>query len=644
MCPSPVRKNFGRRGLCPSHKRSQGRDRVLTVRKKRQRPGPVPKLQRDLMDGCSCELRQVGRDRVPAVRKERQNTGASAEPATTPDGRVALRAPTSREGWRPRRPQEYRAQRTVPLPQGSHGRDRVLAVRKKRQTTVPAADLQRDSIGRCPCELRQVGRDGVPAVRNQYRARRTAPLPDIVQPWASFDIGQPGRDRVPAVSKNISHLGPCPSGAIATLLDAVRNRPGRDGPHPGGPQGKAEHGRLCGTCNHTRWPGALASSDRSGRDGVPAVRRNIGHRGLCPSHKVPMGGAASLRSARKGRPRAPLRNLQPHPMAGCPCAPRQVGEGRRPRRPQECRAQGTVPLPQGPMGGTVSPRSARKGRTRAPLRNLQPHPMAGWPCELRQVGEGRRPRRPQSIPGAKDCAPPGHSPTVGILRHWPAREGPRPRGPQELMGTGDRAPPGAQPRRCAPCGIGQAGMGRILAAHCLESFAECDRCRTLGALAHRRARESGGASAPPASSLRFRYPPRAATGRDARFGKPRSDPFRQICANGKAKTDAHGSPESLASRWGGVSKGVFESEESLDEIWEGSGAHRGGVVRAPEGPQGRARVVFFQDAGMLRPGRQGRSSRAGFGPWLQFSQRAPPLPPPRPATSALATGATSPAS
>jgi hypothetical protein len=105
-------------------------------------------------------------------------------------------------------------------------------------------------------------------------------------------------------------------------------------------------------------------------------------------------------------------------------------EGRRPRRPQQYRAHGTVPLPQGTKGGTassrsariggyggpcpsrgspnrrhpspfdrsggtVSSRSARKGRPRAPLRNLQLHPMAGCPCELRQVGEGPRPRRRQ---------------------------------------------------------------------------------------------------------------------------------------------------------------------------------------------------------------------------------------------------------
>jgi hypothetical protein len=143
------------------------------------------------------------------------------------------------EGRRPRRPQEYRAQGTVPLPQGSHGRDRVLAVRK-----------------------------------------------------------------------NIGHAGPCLSRAIATVPGTVRNRPGRDGPHPGGPQGKAEHRRLYGPCNHTRWPGALASSTgwegrrprrpqeyraqrtvplpqgSHGRDRVLAIRKNIGHVGPCPSRTL----------------------------------------------------------------------------------------------------------------------------------------------------------------------------------------------------------------------------------------------------------------------------------------------------------------------------------------------------------------------
>jgi len=77
-------------------------------------------------------------------------------------------------------------------------------------------------------------------------------------------------------------------------------------------------------------------------------------------------GTTSPRSTRKGRPQAPLRNLQRRPVAGCPCELRQVGEGPRPRRPQEYRAQRTAPLPRGPMGGTASSRSARKGRHRGP--------------------------------------------------------------------------------------------------------------------------------------------------------------------------------------------------------------------------------------------------------------------------------------
>jgi hypothetical protein len=88
-------------------------------------------------------------------------------------------------------------------------------------------------------------------------------------------------------------------------------------------------------------------------------------------------------------------------------------EGRRPRRPQEFRAQRTVPLPQGPSGGSASSRSGKTS-------------------------------------GAEDCAPPGHRPTVGILRHWPAREGPRPRGPQENADPGARAEPAARLKRPVP--------------------------------------------------------------------------------------------------------------------------------------------------------------------------------------------------
>jgi hypothetical protein len=186
--------------------------------------------------------------RILAVRKERQTTGASTEPATTPDGRVALRAPTSREGWRPRRPQEYRAQRTVPLPQGSHARDRVLAVRKERQTTGASAEPETTPDGWMPLRAPTGWEGRRPRRPQEYWAQRTAPLPqgpmggtvssrsgkmpgtgDCAPPARSH-----GRDRVLAVRKNTGHVGPCPCGAIVMLLSTVRNRPGRDGPHPGG--------------------------------------------------------------------------------------------------------------------------------------------------------------------------------------------------------------------------------------------------------------------------------------------------------------------------------------------------------------------------------------------------------------------------
>jgi len=178
----------------------------------------------------------------------------------------AWRTPTGREGRRPHRPQEYRAQGTAPLPQGPMGGTASSRSASKGRPRTPLRNLQPHPMAGCPCELRQAGRDGVPAVRRS--------------------IGRRGL------------------------------RPSR------------------------------TSSNR-------------GH----PSTLASPGGTASSRSASKGRPRAPLRNLQPHPMAGCPCEPRQVGEGRRPRRPQEYRAQRTVPLPQARLGGTASSRSARMSAT-----------------------------------------------------------------------------------------------------------------------------------------------------------------------------------------------------------------------------------------------------------------------------------------
>jgi hypothetical protein len=62
-------------------------------------------------------------------------------------------------------------------PTRSHGRDGVPAVREERQTPGPAPNLQGEPIGEYHRDLRQVGRDRVLAVRKQYRAQRTVPLP-----------------------------------------------------------------------------------------------------------------------------------------------------------------------------------------------------------------------------------------------------------------------------------------------------------------------------------------------------------------------------------------------------------------------------------------------------------------------------------
>jgi hypothetical protein len=50
----------------------------------------------------------------------------------------------------------------------------------------------------------------------------------------------------------------------------------------------------------------------------------------------------------------------------------------------------------------------------------------------------------------------------------------------------------------------------------------------------------------------------------------------------------------LSQQLGRRAKGLFESEDSLNGIGEGSGAHRERGRPGPEGPQGRAKVVFSQ--------------------------------------------------
>jgi hypothetical protein len=207
-------------------------------------------------------------------------------------------------------------------PARSPGRDRVPAVRKKRQTPGPAPNLQRDSNGQCPCELRQVGRDGVLAVR------RILGTEDCAPPTRSH-----GRDGVSAVRNNAGHRGLCPSRrAFAGPIFSIAG----DGDSPG--RLELPHERARGT---VPLPGIARSKApqpicKVGRDGVSAVRNNAGHRGLCPSRKVPC-------------------------------------KGPRPRGQQEHRAQRTAPLPghrqtEGVLGGwpisgeTVCLRCAFGGR------------------------------------------------------------------------------------------------------------------------------------------------------------------------------------------------------------------------------------------------------------------------------------------
>jgi hypothetical protein len=236
----------------------------------------------------------------------------SAGPATTPDGRVPLRAPPGWEGRRPRRPQESRAQRTAPLPQGPLGGP----CRRGPQGRAEHGRL----YGTCnhtrwPGALASSAGSGGTA---SPPPARISGAEDCAPPTRSR-----GRDRVLAVRKSIGHAGPCLSRAMATLPDTVRNRPGRDGPHPGGPQEKAA-------------PGARAE---------PAARLN---------RPVPL--------------RAPT-----------------GWEGRRPRRPQQYRAQGTVPLPQG-SHGRDRVLAVRKNAGRRGLRPSRTSFNRGHPSTLASPG------------------------------------------------------------------------------------------------------------------------------------------------------------------------------------------------------------------------------------------------------------------
>jgi hypothetical protein len=142
-----------------------------------------------------------------------------------------------------------------------------------------------------------------------------------------------------------------------------------------------------------------------GRDRVLAVRKNAGQRGLCPSHKVPREGR---------RPRRPQGKAAPAARTEAGACPNQRApfraptgwEGPRPRGPQECRAKGTVPLPQGPKRGTASPPSVRKADPGGLRRTSGPWKRCCRGAAARRPGAGRcLNRRPPRLGCKRGCRP-----------------------------------------------------------------------------------------------------------------------------------------------------------------------------------------------------------------------------------------------
>jgi hypothetical protein len=111
-------------------------------------------------------------------------------------------------------------------------------------------------------------------------------------------VGEDGNRNAVGVTARVRG-GPYPT--VRRKVRAQRNVPLRQVPIRGTvPSRSARKGRHRGprrTCSATQSAGCPCEVRQVGKDGVAAVRRNIGPRGLCPSRKV----------AREGpRPRGPL--------------------------------------------------------------------------------------------------------------------------------------------------------------------------------------------------------------------------------------------------------------------------------------------------------------------------------------------------
>jgi hypothetical protein len=140
-----------------------------------------------------------------------------------------------------------------------------------------------------------------------WRAKRTPPLPQ-------GPIGGGPRPRGPEKCR-VQRSAPLPQGPLG-------------GPCRRGPRGKAEHGRLYGICNHTRWPGAQASSYRLGGTASPRSGKIAGAEDCAPSWESPDRRHPAAFSSSRGT--ASPRSAGASGIEDCAPPARSHGRGRVP--------------------------------------------------------------------------------------------------------------------------------------------------------------------------------------------------------------------------------------------------------------------------------------------------------------------------
>jgi hypothetical protein len=248
--PVPLRAPTGREGRRPRRPQKYWAQRTVPLPGNAKSKAPQAHLP-------------AWEGRRPRGLQGKADTGACAEPAARLKRPVPLRAPTGRGGTASPPSATIPGTGDCAPPARSQGRDRVLTVRKEKQTLGPAPNLQHDSNGQCLCELRLGPEGRHRRGLQEHRAQRTVPLPGNAKSKAPQPIREVGRVRVPAVWENAGRRGLRPSrtscnrGHPSTLAS-----PG--GTASSGSARKRRPRCPCRTCSATQTAGALASSDRSG--------------------------------------------------------------------------------------------------------------------------------------------------------------------------------------------------------------------------------------------------------------------------------------------------------------------------------------------------------------------------------------------